>query len=164
MCHASQPSQITEEYVLIAETDHIFMTEPPNKATPTMPACFPFGYMNSKAPELRPIVARFVDDPDHVDPCGPSPVLIHVDLLRRLTPEQRAERWRRRTPLLDEDPDEASLPRRPPNEESGAPFAGLTELGRRLAGVEPWPHAGHTSAGTGVHAQVYTPILTHDEL
>ena len=45
---ANWPSHITEEYVLIAETDHIFMTEPPNKATPTMPACFPFGYMNAK--------------------------------------------------------------------------------------------------------------------
>ena len=73
--------------MLIAETDHIFMTEPPNRATPTVPACFPFGYMNAKAPELKPVVARFVDDPEAVDPCGPSPVLIHVDLLRRLTPE-----------------------------------------------------------------------------
>ena len=83
----SWPESITEEYVLIAETDHIFMTEPPNRATPTVPACFPFGYMNAKAPELKPVVARFVDDPEAVDPCGPSPVLIHVDLLRRLTPE-----------------------------------------------------------------------------
>ena len=78
----SWPESITEEYVLIAETDHIFMTEPPNRATPTVPACFPFGYMNAKAPELKPVVARFVDDPEAVDPCGPSPVLIHVDLLR----------------------------------------------------------------------------------
>ena len=29
---------------------------------------------------------RWVDDPDAVDPCGPSPVLIHLPLLRRLTP------------------------------------------------------------------------------
>ena len=55
--------------------------------TPTMPTCSPFGYMNAKAAELRPIVQRFVDDPDTVDPCGPSPVIISVDLLRRLTPE-----------------------------------------------------------------------------
>ena len=63
------------------------MREPPNRATETTPACFPFGYMNAKAAELRPTVARFVNDPDTVDPCGPSPVLIHVDMLRRLTPE-----------------------------------------------------------------------------
>ena len=30
---------------------------------------------------------RYVDDPDVVDPCGPSPVLIHLDQLRKLTPE-----------------------------------------------------------------------------
>ena len=66
------------------------MQEPPNRATPTTPTCFPFGYMNAKAPELRPVVARFVkpgDSPDTVDPCGPSPVIIHVDLLRKITPE-----------------------------------------------------------------------------
>ena len=63
------------------------MKEPPNRATPTMPACFPFGYMNAKAPELKPVVGRFADDPESVDPCGPSPVLIHVDQLRKLTPE-----------------------------------------------------------------------------
>ena len=50
-------------------------------------ACFPFGYMNAKAAELRPIVSRFVDDAESVDPCGPSPVLIHVETLRKLTPE-----------------------------------------------------------------------------
>ena len=41
----------------------------------------------AQAPSLRPIVARFVDDPDAVDPCGPSPLLIHLPQLRRLTPE-----------------------------------------------------------------------------
>jgi len=84
---AKWPSTITEEYVLIAETDHLFMSAPPNRASKSTPACFPFGYMNANAAELRPIVARFVDDPETVDPCGPSPVLIHVDMLRKLTPE-----------------------------------------------------------------------------
>lgn len=84
---ANLPAQITEEYVLIAETDHVFLSEPPNRATPDAPACFPFGYMNAKAAELRPTVARFAKDADAVDPCGPSPVLIHLPLLRRLTPE-----------------------------------------------------------------------------
>ena len=67
------PESLTEQYVLIAETDHVFLKEPRNRATPTKPACFPFGYMDAKAAALRPIVQRFVDDPDVVDPCGPSP-------------------------------------------------------------------------------------------
>ena len=53
---AKLPPQITEEYVLIAETDHVFLSAPPNRATPQSPACFPFGYMNAKAAELRPIL------------------------------------------------------------------------------------------------------------
>ena len=80
-------AHLTEQYVLIAETDHVFIREPKNMATPKKPACFPFGYMNAKAKELRPIVQRFVDDPSVVDPCGPSPVIIHLPLLRKLTPE-----------------------------------------------------------------------------
>ena len=84
---AQLPESITEEYVLIAETDHVFLREPRNRATPTRPACFPFGYMDTKVAALRPIVQRYVDDPDVVDPCGPSPVLIHLEQLRTLTPE-----------------------------------------------------------------------------
>ena len=59
--------------------------------------------------------------------------------LRRLSAAQRAERWRHRLPLLDEDPRESEMPRRPPGEDDGAPFGGLTRLGRRLTGLEPWP-------------------------
>ena len=114
---AQLPASLTEEYVLIAETDHLFLKEPRNLATPTKPVCFPFGYvdchgrprmicpvqksvrsqrraahlflryMNAKAPELRPLVAKWAEDPDEVDPCGPSPILIHLPQLRKLTPE-----------------------------------------------------------------------------
>ena len=81
------PASITEEYVLITETDHVFLKPIPNLATPSRPVCYPFGYMNAKAPMLRPIVEKFGFDPNVVDPCGPSPVLIHLPLLRKLTPE-----------------------------------------------------------------------------
>ena len=37
--------RITEEYVYIAETDHILLRPLPNLATPTVPAAFNFGYM-----------------------------------------------------------------------------------------------------------------------
>ena len=43
--------------------------------------------MNAKAPELRPLVAKWAEDPDMVDPCGPSPLLIHLPQLRKLTPQ-----------------------------------------------------------------------------
>ena len=84
---AGEVPQLVEDYVLIAETDHVMLRPIPNRATPEMPACFPFGYMNPTAPELRPIVERWAKDPSKVDPCGPSPVLIHLPMLRRLTPD-----------------------------------------------------------------------------
>lgn len=57
--------------------------------------------------------------------------------MRRQSRERRAERWRRRLPLLDEDPKEEELCRRPPGEEAGEP-AELTPLGERLAGLVEW--------------------------
>ena len=57
--------------------------------------------------------------------------------VRRLGREERAELWRRRLPLLREDPKEDELPRRPPGEAHGRP-AELTALGEKLAGVREW--------------------------
>lgn len=59
----------------------------------------------------------------------------------RLSREARVDRWRRRLPLLDEDPREGTLDRAPPDEEDGEPFGGLTSLGRRLVGLDDWPSA-----------------------
>jgi len=94
--------RIVEDYLLITETDHVFLRPLPNRATPERPVCYPFGYMKAEAPELRPIVSRYGFDPSVVDPCGPSPVLIHLPLLRRLTPG-----WLRLSFALKRD-DEAS--------------------------------------------------------
>ena len=57
--------------------------------------------------------------------------------LRRQSRERRAERWRQRLPLLDEDPKESELCRRPPGEEDGTPTP-LTPLGQRLVGLVEW--------------------------
>jgi len=81
------PATLTEEYVLIAETDHVLLRDLPNKATPHLPECFPFAYMNPTSAELKPVVSRFVDDPQKVDPCGPSPTIIHTRQLALLAPE-----------------------------------------------------------------------------
>ena len=56
---------------------------------------------------------------------------------RRQSVARRVERWRYRLPLLDEDPTEGELARRPPGEEDGRP-ATLTPLGERLVGLVPW--------------------------
>ena len=57
---------------------------------------------------------------------------------RRQSRERRVERWRRRLPLLDEDPTEGELARRPPGEGEDAGPAALTPLGERLVGLVPW--------------------------
>ena len=68
--------------------------------------------------------------------------------LRRQTRERRAERWRRRLPLLDEDPTEEELSRWPPGEEEGAPPATLTPLGERLVGLVEWEADGVVRTAT----------------
>ena len=60
---------------------------------------------------------------------------------RRQSRERRAERWRRRLPLLDEDPGEEELPHLVPGEESRQPVE-LTPLGERLVGVVAWEERG----------------------
>ncbi|CAE8678834.1 unnamed protein product [Polarella glacialis] len=57
--------------------------------------------------------------------------------LKRLSRESRTERWRKRLPLLREDPPEHELPRRPPGEEDGQPCL-LSALGQRLVGLVDW--------------------------
>ena len=57
----------------------------------------------------------------------------------RLSRDRRVERWRHRLPLLDEDPKEHELERRPPGEHHAEPFAHLSPLGRRLVGLDDWP-------------------------
>eukprot|EP00908_Phaeocystis_cordata_P016001 Transcript_27212.p1 GENE.Transcript_27212~~Transcript_27212.p1 ORF type:complete len:426 (+),score=127.26 Transcript_27212:47-1279(+) len=64
---------------------------------------------------------------------------------RRQSRERRAERWRWRLPLLDEDPRESELPHLVPGEEDGRP-ARLTPLGERLAGLVEWEADGEIRA------------------
>jgi len=65
---------------------------------------------------------------------------------RRQSRERRAERWRRRLPLLDEDPGEEELPRLVPGEEARRP-AELTPLGERLVGLVAWEESGVIARG-----------------
>ena len=63
--------------------------------------------------------------------------------------ERRAERWRRRLPLLDEDPGEEELPHLVPGEEARQPIE-LTPLGERLVGLVAWEESGIIARARGV--------------
>ena len=72
--------RITEDYIFIAETDHLFTLPIPNMATPTRPRAFHFGYMGPN-PDFRDVIERVWPGGDYtkVQPIGPSPVIIHKD-------------------------------------------------------------------------------------
>ena len=77
-----------EEYVLIAETDHLLMGPAPNTATETKAVGYPFHYMlptrNAKTIELVRSFAGDAATASAVQQVGPSPVLMHMGSLRRL--------------------------------------------------------------------------------
>ena len=61
----------------------------PNLATPTTPVAWDFGYMHAHSAQ-NPIIQRYWPTGDYskLDPVGPSPLLIHIDQLEKLT-----QRW-----------------------------------------------------------------------
>lgn len=74
---------VTEDYVYIAETDHVLLRPLPNLATETVPAAFNFGYMVAWG--QAKIVDKFVPGlGGKTDPVGPSPVIIHVEQLKKM--------------------------------------------------------------------------------
>ncbi len=79
--------RITEAYVYIAETDHLLLHDLPNRATPKLNVAFFFPYMSPVPTEQANVVKRYYDG-NHlsVQPVGPSPAIVHVDNLKKLTP------------------------------------------------------------------------------
>ena len=78
---------IVEDYIYIAETDHVLLRPMPNLATADTPAAFNFGYMVAWG--QANIVNKFVPGlGGKTDPVGPSPVIIHKKQLERM-----AEPW-----------------------------------------------------------------------
>ncbi|CAI5476013.1 unnamed protein product [Closterium sp. Yama58-4] len=83
-----QQATFPEDYVWMAEPDHLILRPIPNLSVGDMPSAFPFHYIepakNKEAlhrwfpPEKGPI--------NKIDPIGNSPVIIHKHLLRRLAP------------------------------------------------------------------------------
>ena len=101
--------QITSDFVLVLETDHVLMQPIPNLATRTTPAAFTFGYMHAHASQERDhrrprhpppsspppspppqdwVIQRYWPEGSSasLDPVGPSPLLIHLDQLRAIAP------------------------------------------------------------------------------
>ena len=80
-------TRITEEYVYIAETDHLLLKAPPNRATPQLNVAFFFPYMSPVPSQQASVVKRYYNG-NHLDvqPVGGSPAIMHVANLRKLAP------------------------------------------------------------------------------
>ena len=87
LAHPRFKERIVEEYVYIAETDLLLLVDIPNRATPKVNVAFFFPYMSPVPTEQANVVKRYYDG-NHlsVQPVGPSPAIVHVDNLKKLTP------------------------------------------------------------------------------
>uniref|UniRef100_A0A2P2QQU2 Uncharacterized protein MANES_04G158600 n=1 Tax=Rhizophora mucronata TaxID=61149 RepID=A0A2P2QQU2_RHIMU len=83
-----EKATIEEEYILMAEPDHIFLRPLPNLAHQGYPVAFPFFYIKPAANEK--IIRKFYPEANgpvtNVDPIGNSPVIIHKELLEKIAP------------------------------------------------------------------------------
>ncbi|KAH7862727.1 hypothetical protein Vadar_008662 [Vaccinium darrowii] len=83
-----EKATIEEEYILMAEPDHIFVNPLPNLAHGGLPAGFPFFYI--KPAENEKIIRKFFPKENgpvtNVDPIGNSPVIIKKDTLEKIAP------------------------------------------------------------------------------
>ncbi|XP_040993088.1 hydroxyproline O-arabinosyltransferase RDN2 [Juglans microcarpa x Juglans regia] len=80
-----EKATIEEEYILMAEPDHIFVKPLPNLGHGGYPAAFPFFYI--KPDQHEKIIRKFYPGPvKNVDPIGNSPVIIKKDLLEKIAP------------------------------------------------------------------------------
>lgn len=95
-------ASIEEEYVLMAEPDHIFLRPLPNLALGGLPAAFAFFYI--KPVENEKIVRKFFPEENgpvtKIDPIGNSPVIIKKDLLAKIAPT-----WMNVSLKMKEDPE-----------------------------------------------------------
>ncbi|XP_061342816.1 hydroxyproline O-arabinosyltransferase PLENTY [Gastrolobium bilobum] len=83
-----EKADIEEEYILMAEPDHIFVNPLPNLARGTRPAGYPFFYI--KPAENEKIIRKFYPKEKgpvtDVDPIGNSPVIIQKSLMEEIAP------------------------------------------------------------------------------
>ncbi|KAJ9685345.1 hypothetical protein PVL29_017393 [Vitis rotundifolia] len=83
-----EKATIEEEYILMAEPDHIFIKPLPNLAHGDYPAAYPFFYI--KPVQNEKIIRKFYPEEygpvTNVDPIGNSPVIIKRELLEKIAP------------------------------------------------------------------------------
>ncbi|XP_010544263.1 PREDICTED: uncharacterized protein LOC104816926 [Tarenaya hassleriana] len=83
-----EKASIEEEYVLMAEPDHIFLRPLPNLARGDHPAGFPFFYI--KPADHEQIIRKFYPEEKgpvtNIDPIGNSPVIIKKSILEEISP------------------------------------------------------------------------------
>ncbi|CAI0461947.1 unnamed protein product [Linum tenue] len=93
---------IEEDYILMAEPDHIFVSPLPNLSNEGVLAAFPFFYI--KPLENADIVRKYFREEmgpiSNVDPIGNSPVIISKDLLQKIAPT-----WMNVSIRMKSDPD-----------------------------------------------------------
>ncbi|KAF9592229.1 hypothetical protein IFM89_012805 [Coptis chinensis] len=83
-----EKATIEEEYILMAEPDHVFVRPLPNLARGGYPAAFPFFYI--KPAENEKLIRKFYPEEmgpvTNVDPIGNSPVIIKKSMLKKIAP------------------------------------------------------------------------------
>nr|VDD19117.1 unnamed protein product [Brassica oleracea] len=95
---------IKEDYVLMAEPDHIFVNPLPNLAAGGSPAVFPFFYITPQ--KFENIVRKYypveMGPVTNIDPIGSSPVIISKESLEKIAPT-----WMNLSLTMKHDPDKA---------------------------------------------------------
>lgn len=83
-----EKARIKEEYILMAEPDHIFLKPIPNLCYEEYPAAFPFFYIEPAKHEkiMRKYFPAEMGPVTNIDPIGNSPVIIRKDLLAKIAP------------------------------------------------------------------------------
>ncbi|KAF2600859.1 hypothetical protein F2Q68_00007294 [Brassica cretica] len=93
---------IKEDYVLMAEPDHIFVNPLPNLAAGGSPAAFPFFYITPQ--KFENIVRKYypveMGPVTNIDPIGSSPVIISKESLEKIAPT-----WMNVSLTMKHDPD-----------------------------------------------------------
>lgn len=81
-------AKIEEEYILMAEPDHVLVKPLPNLSTGDLPAAFPFFYISPRAHEkiLRKYFPEEKGPISNIDPIGNSPVIIKKAFLEKIAP------------------------------------------------------------------------------
>ncbi|ESW13492.1 hypothetical protein PHAVU_008G201100 [Phaseolus vulgaris] len=97
-----EKADIQEEYILMAEPDHIFVNPLPNLAYESQPAAYPFFYI--KPAQNEKIIRKFYPEEKgpvtNIDPIGNSPVIIKKSLMEEIAPT-----WVNVSLIMKDDPD-----------------------------------------------------------